>query len=119
VVLLVDDDADLRGVLEFALTGMPGVEVHCASSGEDALALAKAKPVDLVLTDFRMGGMTGVELLQALRKNGVWPRLGAVLMSGDDDERLLVQAHAAGARQFWRKPVSATKLRQYVNSLEK
>lgn len=116
-VLLVDDDAELRAILEMALSGVPGVELFSAASGEEALALARVNGVDLVLTDYRMDGISGVELLLGLREIGLFPARGAVVMSGDDDESLPERARCAGATEFWRKPVSPAKLRRFVADL--
>jgi CheY-like chemotaxis protein len=116
-VLLVDDDAELRAILELALSGIPGTEIICAESGEQALSIALAHPVDFVLTDQKMDGMTGLELLQALRVQQVFPARGALMMSGEDDDALERAAKSAGANDFWRKPVSAAKLRRYVTGM--
>lgn len=113
-VLLVDDDAELRAILEMALTGIPGAEIICANSGEQALSIALANPVDFVLTDQKMDGMTGLDLLRALNARQVFPARGALMMSGEDDDALEQAARSAGANEFWRKPVSAAKLRRYV-----
>jgi CheY-like chemotaxis protein len=116
-VLLVDDDAELRAILEMALSGVPGVELFSAASGEEAIVLARGNGVDLVLTDYRMDGISGVELLVGLRETGLFPDRGAVVMSGDDDESLPERARRAGATEFWRKPVSPAKLRRFVADL--
>ena len=116
-VLLVDDDADLRGILELAITGIPDVDVRSVSSAEAALALALNEPVHFVVTDFRMDGMNGVDLLVKLRENRVWPSFGALVISGDDDERLLQRVQEAGGMDLWRKPVSAARLRRFVSKL--
>ncbi len=117
LVLLADDDAELRSILELALTGIPNTELVCAANAEEALAIAKTRPVTFVLTDFKMDDMTGVDLLLQLRQREVWPVLGAVVMSGEDDDSLSQRAIAAGAREFWRKPVSPAKLRRFVSDL--
>ena len=117
VVLVVDDDPELRAILELALTGIPGADIHTAASGEEALSLAASGKIHLLLTDFRMMGMTGIELLQKLKEVHAWPEIGAIVMSGEDDDGLAQMAKDAGAMQFWRKPVSATKLRRFVNDL--
>ena len=116
-VLLVDDDAELRAILELALSGIPGVDLFSASSGEEALAFARENRAGLILTDYRMDGMSGVDLLAQLRQLGLFPDRGAVVMSGDDDESLPERARGAGATDFWRKPVSPAKLRRFVADL--
>jgi DNA-binding NtrC family response regulator len=64
-ILLVEDDADLRAALLQALRD-DGYRVHLAHNGRDALALHRAAPVDLILTDLMMPVMSGTALIAAL-----------------------------------------------------
>ncbi|MGI8997143.1 MAG: sigma-54-dependent transcriptional regulator, partial [Pyrinomonadaceae bacterium] len=64
-ILVVDDDKPQREILEMILSG-EGYEVTTAASGEAALKFAKERRFDLVLTDLKMTGMDGIELLQKL-----------------------------------------------------
>lgn len=100
-VLLVDDEPlnlrVLRGFLEDRWT------VHEATSGEEALAIAAKVPLDVVVTDQRMPGMSGVELLEQLRK--VRPDVaGIVLTAYTDMASLELAINRAGAFRFLRKP---------------
>jgi DNA-binding NtrC family response regulator len=100
-VLVVDDDASIRASLSEALEES-GIEVHTADSAEQALSLLAAHAPDLVLSDVRMGGMTGIELLRLLRerKAGV----DVVLMTAYDDMATVVEAMREGAVEFLVKP---------------
>jgi len=69
-ILVVDDDESLRGVLAMVLED-DGYLVSTASSGEEALELYLSDPFPLVVTDIRMGGMNGIELLQRLKEINV------------------------------------------------
>ena len=64
-ILVVDDEKSQREILEMILSG-EGYDVTTASSGEAALKCAKEQRFDLALTDLKMTGMDGVELLQRL-----------------------------------------------------
>jgi CheY-like chemotaxis protein len=68
-VLLVDDTADIRLMLRLQLQ-TAGVDFQEASSGEEALTLCGRDPFDLVLLDYRMPGLTGVEVAKKLRAVG-------------------------------------------------
>jgi signal transduction histidine kinase len=100
-VLLVDDEPMnvqvLRGFLEDAW------QVHEASSGAEALAVAARVPLDVVLTDHRMPGMTGVELLEALRQRRV-DAAGIVLTGYADMQAVESAINRANAFRFMRKP---------------
>lgn len=63
-ILLVDDEPDvLRSVGDLLEDGIPGLVVVTASSGNAALAILDRRPVDLIVSDFRMPGMDGLEFL--------------------------------------------------------
>ena len=66
-ILCVDDDADIRMLLDFSLSQVGGYEVRCCEDGLSALALALQFQPDLVLLDVMMPGMSGPETLAALR----------------------------------------------------
>jgi diguanylate cyclase (GGDEF)-like protein len=66
-ILVADDDESLRGVLAMVLED-DGYRVVTAASGEEALEFYLAEPFPLVVTDIRMGGMSGIELLQKLKE---------------------------------------------------
>jgi signal transduction histidine kinase/ActR/RegA family two-component response regulator len=102
-VLVVDDDADVRRMVERALR-RASYTVMTATSGPDALARARAFPgeIDLLLTDVVMPGMTGQELLRELSAER--PRLQVVFMSGYH------QGAPIDARRFVAKPFDRATL---------
>jgi signal transduction histidine kinase len=100
-VLLVDDEPlnlrVLRGFLEDRW------KVHEATSGEEALAVAAKVPLDVVVTDQRMPGMSGIDLLERLRT--IRPDVaGIVLTAYTDMASLELAINRAGAFRFLRKP---------------
>ncbi|MFM9428773.1 CheY-like chemotaxis protein [Variovorax sp. GrIS 2.14] len=66
-VMCVEDDADIRLILEFSLRAVGGLEVCLVASGQAALAQVEAFQPDLVLLDVMMPGWSGPQTLQALR----------------------------------------------------
>ncbi len=116
-ILIVDDAGDTRSILSLALGTIAGARVEAAESAEAALKLLGSDTVDVLVTDFRMGGMTGLELLALLRERGQWPGAGALLISGETDPDLPARALAAGAAAFFPKPFSAVEVRKSVLSL--
>ena len=98
-VLVVDDDADKRMLLEVAL-GMEGYEVRTASNGRDALAAVESYPPDLIVTDIMMPEMDGYELVRRIRQNPQTKFIPLILQtaarSDADDERLGAEVGALG-----------------------
>lgn len=116
-ILIVDDSEDARGILAIALRTVAGASIDAVASAEDALSRLDREPIDVLVTDFRMAGMSGLELLEALRARKSWPRCGAVLISGEADPDLRRRALEHGAAAFFSKPFSAGEVRRSVVSL--
>lgn len=112
-VLLVEDDAPLRQSLAQWLT-LNGFEVLQATNGDAALGMMAGKALDVVLSDVRMAGMDGLELLSAIRKT--WPDLPVVLLSGHGDVPMAVSAIQAGAFNFLTKPYVPEQLIGTLNN---
>ena len=66
-ILLIDDDESLRKVISHHLLN-EGYEVFLASCGEEGIDLFKKKKIDLIITDLKMPGMDGMEVLLAIKK---------------------------------------------------
>jgi CheY-like chemotaxis protein len=116
-ILIVDDAGETRSILAIALGTIAGATVVAATSAEEALALVADQPVDLLVTDVRMGGMDGLELLRTLRRTGKWPTAGALVISGETDPDLPRGAIEAGAAAFFPKPFSAAEVRRSALAL--
>jgi DNA-binding NtrC family response regulator len=101
-VLIVDDDASIRSSLAEAL-GEAGYDVATAESGTRALDLLHRAAPEVMLTDVRMDGMDGLELLRAVRERGV--DTDVVLMTAYDDMPTVVAAMRGGAAEFLVKPL--------------
>lgn len=116
VVLVAEDDVSMRMLLTRVL-GAYGFEVLAAADGPEALALAAvhAGPIDLLVTDVEMPGLTGVELAQCL--GAARPELAVLFVSG----RVSVEARAAAARgvaaAFLAKPFGLDELRRTIVEL--
>ena len=112
-ILIVDDEAGVRGVAARLLERL-GYAVHVASSGVAALELAeRLDHVELLLTDVRMPGMTGPELVELLVARV--PSLRVLYMSGYVDDHLVGACHRAGVR-FLQKPFSGATLADAVRA---
>lgn len=103
VVHLVDDDEDVRRALAFLL-GAAGLAVRVYESAGALLEKLEAAPSGCIVSDVRMPGMDGIQLLQHLRKKGV--TLPVIIMTGHADVALAVGAMKAGAADFIEKPFS-------------
>ena len=114
-ILIVDDDETIRTSLAEALAG-PATDVRTVASAETALAsLAEAQP-DIVLSDIRMPGMTGLALLKVLRQRA--PGADVILMTAYDDMPTVVTAMREGAFDFLSKPLDLEELRRVLTRVD-
>lgn len=88
-VLVVDDEAIMLRSVKVWLGD--DFEVSLVNSGETAIDFLTKHPVDLVLLDYRMPGMTGPDVLQALRQNELTRRIPVIFLSGKNDKESIMQ----------------------------
>ncbi|MGD2123410.1 MAG: sigma-54 dependent transcriptional regulator [Gemmatimonadota bacterium] len=110
-ILIVDDDPDIRESLPGGLSATDA-EIATAKDGEEALARVASEPPDIVLTDVRMPGIDGLELLRLLRERA--PSVDIILMTAYDDMPTVVAGMREGARDFLVKPLDLHDLRRVV-----
>jgi len=111
-ILLVDDDDDLRSVFRAKLE-YSGHEVDEADSAEVALAKVGAFDPALVVTDVRMDGMTGLELLTRIRESMEY--VDVIVMTGHDTMTSAVEAMKSGAYDYLVKPVGLKELEAVID----
>jgi DNA-binding response OmpR family regulator len=117
-VLVVDDNQDVRDLVVHFLSS-DGFQVFSASNGEEALAILKSNPINLVLLDVMMPGKSGLEVLTEIRTGSnkairEVPVMMITAMSSTDD---IDAALALGANSYVVKPFRATTIREKVRSI--
>jgi DNA-binding response OmpR family regulator len=98
-VLLAEDDRFLRRAAEARLR-RHGLEVLTAADGEEALRVARAEPLDLILLDVIMPKLDGFQVLKALKEDEATARIPVIVLSNLGQERDVAQAKALGALAF-------------------
>ena len=106
-VLLVDDDLSIRETFEHHL-GRSGYDVRTAAGGEEALGIVAEFAPGLVITDVRMPGMDGLELLRRLRAGG--EDIDVAVITAHDDMRSAIAAMQAGAYDYLVKPLDLDRI---------
>jgi two-component system NtrC family response regulator len=107
-ILVVDDEESLRRVTQVQLQ-QSGYDVTAAASGDDALERLAAAPVDLVLTDLRMPGMSGLQLLARIRAD--YPEVVVIVITAFGTVETAVEAMRSGAYDYVTKPVNPDELK--------
>jgi len=106
-VLVVDDDVAVGTVLE-TLLRQDGLRAAHVTSGQTGLDALERRPYEAVITDLRMPGMDGMELLAEIKRR--WPELPVVMLTAHGTVTLAVEAMKAGAVEFVLKPFDREEL---------
>jgi len=112
-VLIVDDEEQMRDLLTKVLD-KNGYQVSAAGDGEQALAILEKEPVDLVVTDVRMPGVSGLEALKAIKELN--PEIVVIIMTAFGSIDQAVQAVKEGAYDYINKPF---KIDEMLLTIEK
>ncbi len=107
VILIVDDDPLQANILKVILSD-EGYETHVALSAEEALSLAKRLKFDLVMTDFFMKEMDGIDLMKRLSSQTYAPEI--IIMSAFGDMFSIKEAVRKGACRYIEKPLERDKV---------
>ena len=102
-ILVADDDEAIRDVLSRFLAAS-GYAVFCAADGGEAIAAVEKEEPDIILLDIQMPVKNGTEVLKELRKKA--PRVGVIMITGNDDEEIARQCLKNGAFDYLSKPVN-------------
>src|SRR5437588_1146545 len=111
-ILIIEDEAKMRRLLELNL-GDDGLKTLSAGDAETGLKLLASEPVHLVLTDLKLPGMSGLEFLNAAKRQN--PALPIVVMTAFGSVETAVEAMKAGASDYVLKPFSLAEMRMVVH----
>ncbi len=106
-VLLVDDEEDIRDVLNVSLSDM-GYSVHPAQNGEEAMRIYRNVRPLIVITDIKMPGIDGIELLQKIKSDN--PDTEVIMITGHGDMDLAIKSLKHEAIDFITKPINVDAL---------
>lgn len=118
-ILVVDDSQTMRSMLvkTLRLTGLELGEVLVAVNGRDALDKLNGNWVDLVLTDLNMPDMTGVELVDAMAKDGLISSIPVIVVSTDGSEERIAHLKRQGIREYIRKPFTPEAISEVISRI--
>jgi two-component system phosphate regulon response regulator PhoB len=115
-ILVVDDDREIQRVVAALLEGA-GYRAVVAGSAEDAVERLRQAPIDLVILDWILPQMSGLELCKRLRGDSIWGRIPILFLTARSSSADLVAAFEAGADDYVAKPFRAPELRARILGL--
>lgn len=116
-VLVADDDPEICTLIKTILKNGP-YEMTICNDAESALVhIQRDQPFDIIICDFMLPGISGIDLITQVRANAATARLPIVMISGHNNYAMDARAKSAGANAFLNKPFTLTQLRSTVASL--
>src|SRR5512139_541855 len=112
-VLVVDDNHEVRRMVTASIkTLSAAIDVLDVPSAEEALFISASLPLDLVVLDFRLPGMSGIEMVTRLRKRK--PEIKIILVTGIEDPVIRKQVSEAGVAAYFFKPIDIARFLEAV-----
>lgn len=116
-VMVVDDMATSRGLITQALDEIGITNYDVANEGRMAMEKLAARPVHLVISDYNMPGVDGLQLLEALRKHPGTQRVGFILVTGRADPALVERGQKLALNNFLKKPFTTVDLKTCIEQV--
>lgn len=116
-ILIVDDQQSMRELTRHCLNQIGVSQVTAAKSGEEAIETLGKMKFDLIISDWNMDGISGLELLTKIRSNPVIKKLPFIMATGQKDKNQVMAAKEAGVNNYIVKPFSTADLRKRVEAV--
>lgn len=113
-IMVVDDMSTSRAIITQALDEIGVMNYTTENAGEAALQKLVANPVHLVLSDYNMPGMDGLNLLKALRETRSTQRIGFILVTGRATPEMVQVGQSLGMNNMIKKPFTTAQMKQCI-----
>ncbi|SKA37081.1 response regulator [Consotaella salsifontis] len=116
-VMIVDDQRTSRMLIRDALQQIGIENVIFAVDGEEALKTMMTTPCHIIISDFNMPKLDGLQLLKAIRSYGPTKKVPFIILTGKGDKNLVQKAAALGVNNFLVKPISVPVLQKTMEAV--
>ncbi|MGN6481082.1 chemotaxis response regulator CheY [Luteibacter aegosomatissinici] len=118
-ILVVDDFSTMRRIVRNLLVelGFTNTLIQEAEDGNAALALLRSQPIDLVVTDWNMPNMTGIDLLRAIRADANLKSLPVLMVTAENNRDQIIAAAQSGVNGYVVKPFTAVTLKEKLDKI--
>ena len=118
-ILVVDDSSTMRRIIINTLNKLGYKEFHEASNGREGVERLAATPVDMIITDWNMPEMSGVEFIRAVRANEATKHLPVLMVTTNAAEDDIVEALRAGVNNYVVKPFTPDTIKEKIEAVLK
>ncbi len=116
-ILIVDDFSTMRRIIKNLLRDLGFNNTQEADDGATALPMLQAGNFEFLVTDWNMPGMTGIELLKAVRADPGLAHLPVLMVTAEQKREQIVEAAQAGVNGYIVKPFTATTLKEKIDKI--
>lgn len=116
-ILIVDDFSTMRRIIRNLLKDLGFTNTHEADDGSTALPMLKTGDFDFLVTDWNMPGMTGIDLLRAVRADDALSHLPVLMVTAEAKREQIVAAAQAGVNGYVVKPFTAQALKEKIEKI--
>lgn len=116
-ILVVDDFSTMRRIIKNLLRDLGFTNTHEADDGNTALPVLKSGGFDFLVTDWNMPGMTGIDLLKAVRSDPALSALPVLMVTAESKRDQIIEAAQAGVNGYVVKPFTAATLEEKISKI--
>ena len=116
-VVVVDDTRMMQLLIGRALESFGFTQVFVANDGVEGLATATRERPDIIISDYHMPEMHGLEMVEALRRDSALDHAIIIMLSSADDQQIISEAQHLGADTFMVKPFAPDDLKRLIDTL--
>lgn len=113
-VMIVDDQASMRAMIRQALQSLGFKDLRDKAGAADALVVLREDRVHLIISDYNMPEMDGLQFLEAVRKDPVLGKTVFIMLTGSADREIVQKAAALGVNNYVVKPFSPAALKEKI-----
>jgi two-component system chemotaxis response regulator CheY len=116
-ILVVDDFSTMRRIIKNLLSDLGFTNIHEADDGNTALPMLKGGSFELLITDWNMPGMSGLDLLKTTRSDSNLATLPVLMVTAESKKEQIVEAAQAGVNGYIVKPFTASTLKEKLEKI--
>jgi DNA-binding response OmpR family regulator len=114
-VLVVDDSAEIREVLSLYFEH-ENIEYELIDNGTDGLEAIRKNNFDLILLDLAIPGFSGLDVIDSLKKDGIFESRNVVIFTASSEPKMLAELKSSGAKEIFKKPCSLDDLKALIDT---